>query len=803
VFLGIITIICILSIASVFAAEEHLLPLQGTAKLNGATLASGNIIVEIYDAPTGGNLIYNSSTDFNNVISGGKYDIILGNGTQPLSLNFGQKYYMDMYIQGVDMDFNGSERQVFMSTVGNLSSSNPVKITSNDADDALNVSAGGSYFKGNVSVNGTVVLSESGNVTITKQLKVQSGDWDDTINVTGGIYVLGQIKTNSDIIGTNSAKIMDLWNTVILRNTDADDALNVSAGGSYFKGAVVIANNSSEAALNLTAGGLFVEKDIITDGNLNVTGDESVRGIFTVMSSLNANSEIIVSGKLRANGQIEAYTGDIDDTLNVTGGSFFLGNVSVNNSIILSQSGNITSSGEARITSTEDGALNLTAGGASIYSGLIVGNGAFIINGAGQVATDTTFTQGIAGTNAGKLIDWAGDAEINRNLTVQNQVIINSSENDDALNVTGTAFLGGLIVGSTLIGTNANKALTWPGQAIFTSTDADDALNVSAGGVNIYSGISVGNNGFRTDGNGQITSDVNFTQGIVGTNGGKMLDWAGKVKVLSINPDALNVTGGIVVTAGTLNVTNQGAHIGNNADYINVNTGPGTNTVFSVVDLFNVSGTSNNADLFTAGRIVTYSQELEAVNISRGGLYVNDQSLFNNVATFRNKVQISFGNDFALNVSGGAHIEQNLIVKNQVIINSTDNDDALNVTGTAFLGGLILGSSLTGTNANKALTWPGQAIFTSTDADDALNITVGSQTIFEGNMSIGNANSVNQHHLDIYGGGTNKCSYLTLYDEDRIAYYLFVNGTGGNLLIGTSIPDTCDEFDGNVVGKQT
>jgi hypothetical protein len=114
-----------------------------------------------------------------------------------------------------------------------------------------------------------------------------------------------------------------------------------------------------------------------------------------------------------------------------------------------------------------------------------------------------------------------------------------------------------------------------------------------------------------------------------------------------------------------------------------------------------------------------------------------------------------------------------------------------------------MGSTITGTNANKALTWPGQAIFTSTDADDALNITVGSQTIFEGNMTIGNVNSVNQHHLDIYGGGTNKCSYLTLYDEDRVAYYLFVNGTGGNLLIGTSLPDTCDEFDGKAVGSQT
>ncbi|MBS3151503.1 hypothetical protein J4443_03940 [Candidatus Woesearchaeota archaeon] len=39
---------------------------------------NGNITIEIYDAETSGNLIYNSTDDFIDNITSGKIDIVLG-----------------------------------------------------------------------------------------------------------------------------------------------------------------------------------------------------------------------------------------------------------------------------------------------------------------------------------------------------------------------------------------------------------------------------------------------------------------------------------------------------------------------------------------------------------------------------------------------------------------------------------------------------------------------------------------------------------------------------------------------------
>ncbi|PIN79562.1 hypothetical protein COV16_03585, partial [Candidatus Woesearchaeota archaeon CG10_big_fil_rev_8_21_14_0_10_34_8] len=191
-------VIMLLHSLAVVAVEEHLLPLQGTITINGAKLSPGNLIIELYDAPTGGNLVYNSTNDFLNTVSGGSYDILLGNGTQPLSLNFGQKYYMDIYIEGTDVDFNGSERQVFMSTVGNISLTTPLTTTSTDTDDALNISVGGAFISGNFVINNTFnVTAASGNLNTAGKIQIENNDADDALNVTGGTFISGDTIINN------------------------------------------------------------------------------------------------------------------------------------------------------------------------------------------------------------------------------------------------------------------------------------------------------------------------------------------------------------------------------------------------------------------------------------------------------------------------------------------------------------------------------------------------------------------------------------------------------------------------------
>ncbi len=252
-----LTVFFLLLLPLVFAPEEYILPLQGTAKVNDAKMTSGNLIVEIYDAPTSGNLVYNSTNDFLNVISNGAYDILLGNGTQPLSLNYSTKYYMDMYINDVDVDFNGSERQVFMSTVGNLSVTTPIKTTSNDADDALNVSAGGFFLGGNAVFNNLFNISGgTGNTVTSGRLQIESSDIDDALNLTSGGLKISSASETAFIInnwfnvsGSNGATTIS--GPLKIVNTDTNDALNLSRGSLNIN----TNNSNSQLGIYINSGG--------------------------------------------------------------------------------------------------------------------------------------------------------------------------------------------------------------------------------------------------------------------------------------------------------------------------------------------------------------------------------------------------------------------------------------------------------------------------------------------------------------------------------------------------------------------
>ena len=135
---------------------DDLIALQGNVKQNGVNIASGNLTVYMYDAYSGGNIVYNSTTDFHNAIADGKYDVMLGNASQTLTLTYGNLYYMEVYINDEKLSFNGSSRQVFQSSTGNitLNSINSYSniVMSNDSvsfSDGQNVSTGsGGWFKG-------------------------------------------------------------------------------------------------------------------------------------------------------------------------------------------------------------------------------------------------------------------------------------------------------------------------------------------------------------------------------------------------------------------------------------------------------------------------------------------------------------------------------------------------------------------------------------------------------------------------------------------------------------------------------
>src|SRR3989344_7267060 len=101
-----------------------LLSLQGKiTNSDGTFLTNGNITIEIYDNKTGGNLIFNSTNEFDNNITNGFFDLLIGS-ISSLNLNLSSLYYLDLYINGENVDFNGEERKEFQSPVGTTVSSN-------------------------------------------------------------------------------------------------------------------------------------------------------------------------------------------------------------------------------------------------------------------------------------------------------------------------------------------------------------------------------------------------------------------------------------------------------------------------------------------------------------------------------------------------------------------------------------------------------------------------------------------------------------------------------------------------------
>ncbi len=213
----IIIFVMIVQLGFFVSAVDDLMALQGNVLEGGVNLQNGNLTVHIFDAPSGGNLIYNSTDDFQDAISNGEYDVMLGNVTQNLTLNYGEFYYLEMYVNGEPFTFNGATRQIFQSSVGNITSLH-INWT-----DSINLPTGknfttssGGWFKGlfnwvvdSVSTNyfsfngSTLTFNETHlNSTISgfgnlSYLKLTGGIVTGQLNVSsGGMAITGDVDFN-------------------------------------------------------------------------------------------------------------------------------------------------------------------------------------------------------------------------------------------------------------------------------------------------------------------------------------------------------------------------------------------------------------------------------------------------------------------------------------------------------------------------------------------------------------------------------------------------------------------------------
>ena len=91
-------------------------------KSTNGLVTLGNLTIEVWDAPTGGNMIY--AHNFTNKIINGAWNVMIGEEVA-LSLNYGAKYYKEYKINDEDVDFtnatgNTVERLFWYSPLGEI-----------------------------------------------------------------------------------------------------------------------------------------------------------------------------------------------------------------------------------------------------------------------------------------------------------------------------------------------------------------------------------------------------------------------------------------------------------------------------------------------------------------------------------------------------------------------------------------------------------------------------------------------------------------------------------------------------------
>ena len=351
--IAILFIILLIGINSVFAVDD-LLAIQGNVKQSGTDLSSGNLTVYIFDTQSGGNIIYNSTGDFNNSIVSGKYDVMLGNGTKTLSLEFGRIYFMEIYVNNEIFTYaDGSTRQLFQASVGQINSTsiNPGQINQshltgdvtqwlyNQSQSASLVNV--AYL--NNSQNFTVNQNFGRNITVddtgffarlaSSATRIVNG-WFTDVNVLNTINVSGEITigsvsvspwlynqttavfTGSTLNNTIDARLSNASLNLTINNLNVTfiNVTEIHGGKLYF----TFINATYINTTNLIVDGIVVNASMIY--NHTLVGDTR----FLRLSNP-AGTNVNVTGDLAINvsGNIDFNSGWQNNGVTITGGNIW------------------------------------------------------------------------------------------------------------------------------------------------------------------------------------------------------------------------------------------------------------------------------------------------------------------------------------------------------------------------------------------------------------------------------------------------------------------------------------------------
>ncbi|MBI2667362.1 hypothetical protein HYX17_01170, partial [Candidatus Woesearchaeota archaeon] len=379
--------IIFLSLIGVSYALDDLMGFEANAvDSNGDPIQSANLFIEIWDSSAGGNLVYNSTDDFLGNVSSGKIDVMMGSGAQVLNLEFGRDYYMEIYINNEDLDFDSNERQRFQSTIGNITSSriSPGNITSDLLNGSLAIteylSVNGTLDIGDASTDLVNFISSIGsNIIPTDSLRdlgTAANRWStiyaDNIvsnNLTGSsvndtgtasdfftfnadnptndteniqlIFELGSVGTNAIILWDSVNKRFDLNQDVIIaQNLTVSNNLTVS--DSILTDYIYPDSSNNIVFPNglIGIGTSSPTQNLTVIGDINVTGTSYLSNFIVeagdlIIGTTNISSTDVGIGTLSPTSKLEVVSGDINFS-NGTTQQFFLqsatGNIGIGTS---------------------------------------------------------------------------------------------------------------------------------------------------------------------------------------------------------------------------------------------------------------------------------------------------------------------------------------------------------------------------------------------------------------------------------------------------------------------------------------
>ncbi|HLC79280.1 MAG TPA: hypothetical protein VJG83_02510 [archaeon] len=363
--------------------------MHGRIAQSGSSLSTGDLRVLIYDANVSGNLVYDSGSDFNNAINDGVVDVVLGSNTQ-LDLNYGGYYYIDLSINGTDLDFNGSERKQFESSHGVVKTGSILDATITNSDISTTASIDWTKVsKSGADLNNFNWGSDFNNIYARRGSDVNvTGAWNfaNTLTTQGG-FGLGGVTISNGVLYTQSLVILNDLNaatvTAIDVNGNYTPFLDVtwSLGSSSNRWLGIFTRdlnatdiNSTRASLGTLTLGTPLAK---SQGGTGTTDFNSNGIVFYNGSALQDRSNFVVA----TDGNVGIGTTTPTKTLNIIGDL----NVSSNGTgapLIYARSTGVVGIG----TTNPDSAYKLQVTGAGYFSSDLIAGGTFYtssVNGSG------------------------------------------------------------------------------------------------------------------------------------------------------------------------------------------------------------------------------------------------------------------------------------------------------------------------------------------------------------------------------------------------------------------------------------